>query len=113
MTRPSPSSHTTHPARFTALPLALAFVLALSRLLPASPVPAQGDGAAGLGPAPRHDHVFPSLPPSWDEGLPLGNGMLGELVWRNGRFLRLSLDRADLWDLRPMKNLDAPQWTYA
>ncbi|MCX6559233.1 MAG: hypothetical protein NTZ26_01840 [Candidatus Aminicenantes bacterium] len=66
----------------------------------------------GLGPAPRHDLVFSSLPLSWDEGLPLGNGMLGELVWKNGSFLRLSLDRADLWDLRPMKNLDAPEWKF-
>ncbi len=113
MTTSFPSSLKTAPARFAALPLALAFVFGLFRLLPASPASAQKDEAGGLGPAPRHDLVFPSLPPSWDEGLPLGNGMLGELLWRNGRFLRLSLDRADLWDLRPMKNLDAPQWTYA
>ena len=36
---------------------------------------------------------------SWDEGIPLGNGRLGTLVYGNGP-LRLSLDRTDLWDNR-------------
>ena len=93
--------------------LSLAAVLLLTSL--PSPGFAAGTpqtASDGLGPAPRHDLVFPSLPASWDEGLPLGNGMLGELVWKNGPFLRLSLDRADLWDLRPMKNLDAPEWKF-
>jgi hypothetical protein len=56
--------------------------------------------------------VFPALATTWDEGLPLGNAMLGELLWANGPFVRFSLDRADLWDLRPMKNLDGPEWKY-
>jgi alpha-L-fucosidase 2 len=38
--------------------------------------------------------------------------MLGALVWKNGARLRFSLDRADLWDLRPMENLDAPEWKF-
>lgn len=37
---------------------------------------------------------------SWDEGLPLGNGKLGCLIYGNNP-LRLSLDRGDLWDARP------------
>ncbi|MGD0782720.1 MAG: glycoside hydrolase family 95-like protein, partial [Candidatus Aminicenantales bacterium] len=64
------------------------------------------------GPGPQHALAFPALPAAWDEGLPLGNAILGELVWANGPFVRLSLDRADLWDLRPMKNLDTPEWSY-
>ena len=64
------------------------------------------------GPGPQHALVFPALASSWDEGLPLGNAMLGELLWANGPFVRFSLDRADLWDLRPMRNLDGPQWKY-
>lgn len=55
---------------------------------------------------------FKSLATSWDEGIPLGNGMLGALVWQKGERLRLSLDRADLWDLRPMTNLDKPEWRF-
>ncbi|MBS1533230.1 MAG: glycoside hydrolase N-terminal domain-containing protein [Bacteroidetes bacterium] len=53
---------------------------------------------------------YNSLPQRWDEALPLGNGMLGVLIWeKNGR-LRFSLDRADLWDDRPA--LDLSHLTY-
>jgi alpha-L-fucosidase 2 len=38
---------------------------------------------------------------TWDEALPLGNGILGGLLWGQGHTLRLSLDRGDLWDERP------------
>ncbi len=55
---------------------------------------------------------FNALAATWDEGIPLGNGILGALVWQNGEKLRLSLDRADLWDLRPIANLDKPEWTF-
>ena len=37
---------------------------------------------------------------SWDEGMPLGNGKLGTLVYGDEK-IRLSLDRVDLWDSRP------------
>lgn len=60
----------------------------------------------------QHDLVFSTLATRWDEAIPLGNGMLGALVWQNGRNLRISLDRADLWDLRPMQNLDKPEWKF-
>ena len=49
----------------------------------------------------------------WDEGLPLGNGALGVLVWGEGRTLRFSLDRGDLWDERTPETLKRPDWTYA
>jgi len=48
----------------------------------------------------------------WDEAIPLGNGMLGALVWQKDSNLRFSLDRADLWDLRPMDNLSRPEFSY-
>ena len=54
----------------------------------------------------HHDLHFPTLPKTWDEGLPLGNGMVGNLVWQKNGKLRFSLDRADLWDRRPMKDID-------
>ena len=38
---------------------------------------------------------------TWDEAIPLGNGLLGGLVWGGDAHLNISLDRADLWDLRP------------
>jgi len=40
---------------------------------------------------------------TWDEAIPLGNGLLGALVWGEDHTLRLSLDRGDLWDERPSK----------
>ena len=55
---------------------------------------------AATYPGSRHDLVSTGLARSWDEGVPLGNGLLGALVWQKGSSLRLSLDRADLWDLR-------------
>ena len=47
------------------------------------------------------DLHFSSLATVWDEAMPLGNATLGELVWQKEDRLRLSLDRIDLWDLRP------------
>ena len=47
------------------------------------------------------DLVFEDLATVWDEAMPLGNATLGELVWQKGDNLRFSLDRIDLWDLRP------------
>jgi alpha-L-fucosidase 2 len=38
---------------------------------------------------------------TWDEAVPLGNGMMGALLWGETNLLRLSLDRGDLWDERP------------
>jgi alpha-L-fucosidase 2 len=37
---------------------------------------------------------------TWDEAIPLGNGLLGGLLWGHDNTIRLSLDRGDLWDLR-------------
>lgn len=52
-------------------------------------------------PSNRHDLNFPALAGKWDEGVPVGNGDLGALIWKKGENIRFSLDRKDLWDLRP------------
>lgn len=62
---------------------------------------------------PNHNLVFPALAKTWDEGIPLGNGMLGQLVWQKEDKLRFSLDRADLWDLRPMQNIDRSEFSFS
>ena len=62
--------------------------------------------------ASPNDLHFDALPEVWDEGIPLGNGMIGALIWKKDGMLRLSLDRADLWDLRPMPNLKLPEWKF-
>jgi len=67
---------------------------------------------AGYGQASVHDLQFDTLAKRWDEAIPLGNGMLGALVWQKGDKLRFSLDRADLWDLRPMNGLHRKEFSY-
>ena len=63
-------------------------------------------------PVAKYNLVFNELAHTWDEAMPLGNGILGALIWQKADKLRFSLDRADLWDLRPMDNLDKPEWTF-
>lgn len=61
-----------------------------------------------------HNLRFSQLPDQWDRGIPLGNGMVGVLVWQRGDYLRLSIDRADLWDIRPTAEIEkyAYKWAY-
>lgn len=59
-----------------------------------------------------HGFEFSKIPTVWDEGIPLGNGITGALIWEKGNKLRLALDRADLWDLRPVKEFDSPSYSY-
>ncbi len=58
--------------------------------------------------------TFTSIPDRWDRGFPLGNGMIGVLVWQHDGMLRLAVDRADLWDLRPTADIEkyTYQWAY-
>ena len=39
--------------------------------------------------------------------------MIGALVWKKGDSLRMSLDRADLWDLRPVAGISGPEFGFA
>lgn len=50
--------------------------------------------------AKKYPLAFDNLAKRWDEAIPLGNGMIGALVWEKENTLRFSLDRADLWDER-------------
>lgn len=65
-------------------------------------------------PPAQYNLVLTAPITTWDEAVPLGNGLLGGLLWGEGSTLRLSLDRGDLWDERPAVEL---QWwksrTYA
>ena len=49
---------------------------------------------------------------TWDEAIPLGNGLQGGLLWGETNLLRLSLDRGDLWDLRTPPEIHEPGFTY-
>lgn len=63
-------------------------------------------------PKHQHDLRFDRLASSWDEAIPLGNGVVGALIWQKGEHLRFSLDRADIWDMRPMKGLHRKEFSY-
>jgi alpha-L-fucosidase 2 len=76
--------------------------------------------AAGAVPAPKRDGVrlnrlleLDAPIARWDEAIPLGNGLMGVLVWGEGNVLRLSLDRGDVWDTRLPEAFKAADWTYA
>ncbi|MGF6929638.1 alpha-L-fucosidase 2 [Chitinophaga sp. W2I13] len=64
------------------------------------------------GQSSQHDLQFNQLATRWDEAIPLGNGWLGALVWQKDDHLRISLDRADLWDMRPMKGFHRKEFSY-
>lgn len=59
------------------------------------------------------DLVFTGLARSWDEAMPLGNATVGALVWQHDSTLRLSLDRTDLWDLRPVDSLSGDNFRFS
>lgn len=59
-----------------------------------------------------HGLHFEHIPTAWDEGIPLGNGIMGTLIWQRGGNLRLAVDRADLWDLRPVEEFSGADYSY-
>ncbi len=46
------------------------------------------------------------------DAIPLGNGLCGGLLWGQGTHVYLSLDRGDLWDLRPHPGYTNAGFTY-
>ena len=64
------------------------------------------DAAAPAALPPASQNLVLTAPvSSWDEAVPLGNGLTGGLLWGEGNLVRLSLDRGDLWDERPHAEL--------
>lgn len=49
---------------------------------------------------------------TWDEAIPLGNGMCGALIWGDPRGLRFSLDRGDIWDNTQWNERDKDEFSY-
>lgn len=58
------------------------------------------------------DLVFTRLAERWDEAIPLGNGVLGGLLWSSNNKMRLAIDRIDLWDLRLQEEMHGPGHTF-
>lgn len=67
---------------------------------------------AGVQPQAEHGLHYQTPAMVWDEAMPLGNGLLGALVWGDGKPLRISLDRTDLWDLRPVPEFHTKEYSY-
>ena len=61
----------------------------------------------------KSDLAFTQLAATWDEGIPLGNATVGSLVWERDSVLRMSLDRTDLWDLRPTDSLSGDNYKFS
>ena len=68
---------------------------------------------SSLGPATESNLRLTAPIKTWDEGAPLGNGMMGGLLWGEGNLIKVSLDRGDVWDLREQGLTVSPAWTYA
>lgn len=53
-------------------------------------------------PEPAYNLVLKAPVSTWDEALPLGNGLMGGLLWGENNTIKLSLDRGDLVGLTPL-----------
>ena len=71
-------------------------------------------GSASLGQASDPMKLVLTAPiATWDEAIPLGNGLTGGLLWGGEGKINLSLDRGDLWDERLPEIVKAMNWNYA
>lgn len=89
--------------------------LAIPALMLLSALPALAQAVfPGIDVLKKHEPLLDYDTPAmvWDEALPLGNGTLGALVWGDGKPLRISLDRTDLWDLRPVPEYHSEDYDY-
>ena len=73
---------------------------------------APGPGATRL-PGPELNLRLAAPIETWDEAVPLGNGLMGGLLWGGDSTIKLSLDRGDLWDERPADGMRWELFTYA
>ena len=48
----------------------------------------------------QHDMIWEQGPQRWLDGIPLGNGHIGAVLWGDGRPLNVALDKYDCWELR-------------
>ncbi len=65
------------------------------------------------GPGVEHELHLSGPIDRWDEAIPLGNGLMGALLWGDGPTVKLSLDRGDMWDVRPAERFKQPDWNFA
>lgn len=61
----------------------------------------------------NHQYKFNKKIQRWDEGIPLGNGIIGTLVWAKTDQVRLALDRSDIWDTTPCEEIQREEFSYS
>lgn len=61
----------------------------------------------------KHDPIQERAAMHWEQALPLGNGKIGAMVWGGGahRPLTISLDQAEIWDMRAWTPAADKTWT--
>ncbi|MDR2981825.1 MAG: hypothetical protein LBV12_06220 [Puniceicoccales bacterium] len=64
----------------------------------------------GTPPPPGQNLTLKAPIKTWDEGIPLGNGLTGGLLFGSDNLLIIGLDRGDLWDERPYSGVGANWW---
>ena len=94
----------------------LTVVLTALMILPCFQLASSADdaNAADSGTAMERSNLELAAPiQRWDEAVPMGNGLLGGLLWGEGQNVKLSLDRGDIWDCRVPEKTRNPDWNYA
>lgn len=61
----------------------------------------------------KHDPIQERTATQWEQGLPLGNGKIGGMVWGGGgkQPLVISVDQAEIWELRAYQPPEDKSWT--
>lgn len=63
---------------------------------------------------PNKKHIFKlkTTAKTWDEGLALGNGKIGSLIWGESNKFNISLDRVDIWETQLHPNISKENHNY-
>jgi len=87
-------------------------ILPFSLLLVLSQLAAVAQAAGADGGDPTMRMLLDAPIKTWDEAIPLGNGLTGGLLWGEDSTVNLSLDRGDLWDERLPEIYLQEDWNY-
>ena len=60
---------------------------------------------------PDHDFYYEQPPAQWGDGVPLGNGKMGAMLWGDGRPLKCTLDSYYAWETKEIA-FDREKYTY-
>lgn len=56
--------------------------------------------ACNLDDIDKNDFIYEMPATRWIDGVPLGNGVIGAMLWGDGSPLRINLDKYDIWEMR-------------